>query len=746
MFRRHQELMNRFLVTRISGFRSVAPLRVLAATAATLAVAGACSSRPTGVTGSSGNGSSDTGSTGSGSGSSGGSATGNSGSGTGSTGSGSTGSGSSGNGSTGSGSTGGGAGSSVTGSSGAGNSGSGAPDAGGGGLQGPAACNPDTSAIESQVSAMLASMSQAEKLGQMVMADIEVTSGMTTSMDLPDVTGLLLGGVLASGNDGNTNKPSDWLNITGQYRTAASQTPHKIPLIFGIDAVHGNGKAVGATIFPETIGLGATRDPALVQQVAAATAAEVAAMGFTMTFAPDSDVGQDERWGRTYESFGEDPTLVAPLVGWAFNGFQNGCWNNSGPTILGSAKHFIAAGGTTWGTGTESAQTGFAGIDRGNAMLDDATLQAVHLPPFQAAMNAGAMAILVSYSSLNGTLMINDSQYLTDVMKTQLGFKGFMLSDWDALPASSSAAAIATSINAGMDMIMLSSGASTFINTLSGAVPGMIPQSRIDDAVTRILRAKYVAGLFTQPAPTSAGLSVVGSSDHLKLASQAVQESLVLLQNNNKRLPLSKSAKVVVAGLGGNDMGVQSGGWTQGWQGAKGLSGIPGTTIFAAMQSLASSSSNVTYSSDGSGASGADVGVVVLYENPYAEYCGDVTSPDFNLAMVTRPQYSPCGQVYDDNAASIVSNMQKANIPLVLVLVSGRPMLIQSYLQTFDAVVEAWIPGSAGDGVANVLYGNAGFTGALPKSWPTDTQSLPISSLQDGGAAPLFPYGFGLKQ
>jgi beta-glucosidase len=739
--------MSRFLVTGLSRlrFRSAAPLRVMAATAATLAVAGACSSRPTEVTGPSGSTSSGSGTTGSGTGSTGGSTTGNSGSGTGSTGSGSTGTASAGSGSTGSGST--GSGSTGSGSTGSGASGSTSPDGGGGGgLAGPAPCNPDTANIESQVSTMLASMSQAEKLGQMVMADIEVTSGMTTSMDLPDVTGLFLGGVLASGNDGNTNKASDWLNITGQYRTAAGQTPHKIPLLFGIDAVHGNGKAIGATIFPESIALGATRDAALVQQVAAATAAEVAAMGFTITFAPDSDVGQDERWGRTYESFGEDPTLVSPLVGWAFNGFQNGCWNNSGPTLLGSAKHFIAAGGTSWGTGTEAAQTGFAGIDRGNAMLDDATIQAVHLPPFQAAMNAGAMVILVSYSSVNGTLMINDSQYLTDVMKTQQGFKGVMLSDWDALPASSSASAIATSINAGMDMIMLSSGASTFINTLSGAVPGMIPQSRIDDAVTRILRAKYVAGLFTQPAPTSAGLSVVGSSDHLKLASQAVSESLVLLQNNNKRLPLSKSAKVVVAGLGGNDMGVQAGGWTQGWQGAKGLSGIPGTTIFAAMQSIASSSSNVTYSADGSNASGNDVGVVVLYENPYAEYCGDVTSPDFNLAMVTRPMYSPCGQVYDDNAASILSNMQKANIPLVLVLVSGRPMLIQSYLSTFDAVVEAWLPGSAGDGVANVLYGNTGFTGVLPKSWPTDTESLPISSLQDGGATPLFAYGFGLKQ
>jgi beta-glucosidase len=590
---------------------------------------------------------------------------------------------------------------------------------------------------------MLAKMTQAEKIGQMVMLDVQPTNG--TENALTETSSLFLGGVLASGNDGNTNKPSDWLNTTTQFRSAATGTRLGIPLIFGIDAVHGNAKVAGATVFPQQIALGAARDGMLMQQVAAATAAEVTAMGFTMTFAPDADVGQDERWGRTYESFGEDPALVSPLLGDAVAGLQNGCWNSGAPTLLGAVKHAIAAGGTTWGTGTQTGQTGFAGIDRGNAMLDDATIRAVHLPPFKAAMDAGAMTILVSYSSVNGTPMINNSHWLTDILKTELGFKGFLLSDWDALPASSSASQIATAINAGLDMIMLSSGGNTFINTLTGAVPSQIPQSRIDDAVTRILRAKYVAGLFGQSPPTSGGLSVVGSSDHLTLARQAVQESLVLLQNKNKRLPLAKSAKVVVAGLGGNDMGVQSGGWTLSWQGSKGGAGIPGTTIFKAMQGLASSSSNVTYSADGSGASGADVGVVFLYENPYAEYCGDVSDPNFTSAAMTRPMYSPCGAVYDGNAATIVQNMKNANIPLVLVLISGRPMRVESYLPNFDAVVEAWLPGSAGDGVANALYGNASFSGLLPKSWPKDSTSLPISSLQTG-ADPLFAYGFGLTQ
>ncbi|MBV9946491.1 MAG: glycoside hydrolase family 3 protein, partial [Myxococcales bacterium] len=611
------------------------------------------------------------------------------------------------------------------------------------------ACNPDTADIESKVSALLAKMTLAEKIGQMVMGDILVPNytvpNSQPAPNLPDVSSLFLGGVVASGNDGNTNKPSDWLNVTNQYRSAAAGTRLGIPVIFGVDAVHGNAKAAGATVFPQSIALGATKDTALVQQIAAATAAEVSAMGFTMAFAPDADVGQDERWGRTYESFGEDPGLVSPLVDASMKGLQNGCWASGAPLLLGSVKHAIGAGGTNFGTGTQTSQTGFAGVDRGDVTLDEATIRAVHLPPFKAAINAGAMTVLVSYSTINGTPMINNSHWLTDILKTELGFRGFTLSDYDGVPPSAPAADVAKAVNAGLDMMMLSHGASSLIATLKGAVPGMIPQSRIDDAVTRILRAKYVAGLFDQPAPTSAGLSVVGSADHLQLARKAVQESMVLLQNNNKRLPLSKSAHVVVAGLAGNDLGIQAGGWTISWQGAEGGSGVLGTTILQAMQNAATSSSLVTYSADGTGGKGADVGVVVLHENPYAEYCGDVTDPNFSSPAVTRPMFSPCGAVYDGTAATVVSNMKSAGIPLVLVLLSGRPMRVESYLSSFDAVVEAWLPGSAGEGVADLLYGNASFSGVLPKSWPRDSTTLPISSLQSG-ANPLFAFGFGLKQ
>jgi beta-glucosidase len=624
-------------------------------------------------------------------------------------------------------------------------------------------CNPDTAAIDSEVSKLLGQMTQAEKVGQMVMADYPFltctttsSSGSSCSSTPAKATSLFLGAILASGNDTakpGANTPQDWLDVTNQYRSAAAATRLAIPLIFGIDAVHGNAKVPGTTVFPQSLALGATRDSALVQQVAAATASEVLAMGLTMAFAPDADVGQDERWGRTYETFGEDPTLVTPMVAASVAGFQNGCWSGSG-TLLGSVKHAIGAGGTSWGTGTQGSNAGLSqSIDRGDCQLTEDQIRAVHLPPFKAAIDAGAMTILISYSSISGAPMTSNSHWLTDIIKTELGFRGFLLTDYDATatlpPMGNTAGQAAAAINAGVDMVMLSRGADTFITALTSAISsGMIQQSRIDDAVTRILRAKYVAGLFNQTAPTSAGLSTVGSSAHRMIARKAVQESLVLLQNNNKRLPLSKSAHIVVAGAGGNDLGIQSGGWTLSWQGGKGGSGIAGTTILQALQNAASSSSLVTYSADGSGAKGADVGVVVLSENPYAEYCGDTTDPNFTNTSAMPPMYSPCGPmgsplIYDGSAATTVSNMKAAGIPLVLLLVTGRPVRIESYLSTFDAVVQAWLPGSAGEGVADVLYGDANFTGMLPKSWPKDATTLPISSLMSG-ANPLFAYGFGL--
>jgi beta-glucosidase len=487
--------------------------------------------------------------------------------------------------------------------------------------------------------------------------------------------------------------------------------------------------------------MGCTGDTALVTQIEQATAAEVLAMGFSMSFSPDSDVGQDERWGRTYESFGEDPALVSRMVTAAVTGYQGARLGGPG-SLLACPKHALGAGGTSWGTGV------MGGIDQGDVQLTEAQMRAVHLPPFQAAVQAGAMAVMVSYSSWNGTKMSASAHWLTDVVKAELGYKGFLLSDYNAIRqlGGSSEAQAATAINAGLDMIMMSDGYTGFIGDVTTLVGnGTIATSRIDDAVTRILRAKVIAGLFDGPAPNGSALSTVGSAAHRRIARQAVRESLVLLKNDANVLPLSKTAHVLVAGPGANDVGVQAGGWTLGWQGVTqtAATAIGGTTILTGMQAVASSPGLVTYSWDASSVPvDTSVGVVVLYENPYAEYEGDTNDPSFDNTSASQ---DPSGHViYDGLAAGIVSKMESANVPLVLVLVTGRPVRIESYLPHFQGVVAAWLPGSEGEGVADVLYGDSKFSGTLSKSWPRDATVLPISSLQQG-ADPLFAFGFGLR-
>ncbi len=599
-----------------------------------------------------------------------------------------------------------------------------------------ASAGPDTPAVEARVSSLLAQMTLDEKVGQMVMLDY----GALASLD--DITTYFLGALLPSGDESPAdNTPQAWLDLTDSFRPKAQATRLGIPLILGIDAVHGNAKVAGATVFPHDIGLGCTRDSALVTAVEQATAEEVRALGFTMVFSPDSDVGQDERWGRTYESFGEDPTLASPMVAAAVSGYE-GPLADAAASILACPKHFVGAGGTSWGTGV------MGGIDQGDAQITEAEVRAVHLPPFKAAIDAGAMALMVSYSSINGTKMSASSHWLTDVLKGELVFSGFLLSDFDAIRqlSGSSQQQAATAIDAGLDMIMMSNGYADFVSDVKALVAaGTIPMSRIDDAVTRILRAKVIAGLFDASAPDAGGLAAVGSSAHRSIARQAVRESLVLLKNDGGLLPLSKSAHVVMAGPAASDVGVQSGGWTLGWQGVTEAASAPigGTTIFAGMQAAASSPGLVTYSWDGSTVpSGTTAGVVVLYENPYAEYEGDTNDPAFSNTSMAQ---DPSGHViYDGLADGIVTKMAGANVPLVLVLVTGRPVRIESYLPKFAAVVAAWLPGSEGEGVADVLYGDAKFSGILSKSWPRDATTLPISSLQSG-ASPLFAYGTGLE-
>jgi beta-glucosidase len=600
---------------------------------------------------------------------------------------------------------------------------------------GDAAAPADTPAVEARVAALLARMTLDEKIGQMIMVDY----GGLASLD--DITTYFLGALLPSADEAPAdNRPQAWLNLVSSFGPKALATRLGIPLIVGIDAVHGNAKVAGATVFPHGIGLGCTRDPALVAAAAQATAAEVAALGFTMVFSPDADVGQDERWGRTYESFGEDPGLASQMVSAAVRGYQ-GAASAAPLALLACPKHCMGAGGTSWGTGV------MGGIDQGDAPITEDEMRAVHLPPFKAAIDAGAMAIMVSYSSFDGTKMSASSHWLNDVVKGELGFKGFLLSDLDAIRqlAGTSQQQAAAAIDAGLDMIMMSNGHAAFVQDVKALVAaGTIPASRIDDAVTRILRAKLVAGLFDSRPPPAGALSAVGSPAHRQIARKAVQESMVLLKNDGNVLPLARSAHVAVAGPGASDVGVQSGGWTLGWQGVTQTAATPigGTTLLSGMQAAAGSPSLVSYSWDGSSVpAGTAVGVVVLYENPYAEFEGDTDDPSFGNSSMSQ---DPSGHViYDGLADGIVANMAAAHVPLVLVLVTGRPVRIESYLPKFAAVVAAWLPGSEGEGIADALYGDAPFSGVLSKSWPRDATVLPISSLRPG-ADPLFAYGAGL--
>jgi beta-glucosidase len=574
--------------------------------------------------------------------------------------------------------------------------------------------------VEARVAWLLAQMTLDEKVGQMTMA------GWTSLTSVDDVGALRLG---ALGGAPEDTPPDQWLGIASAVRAQAAGTRMGIPVLFGIDSVHGNGKVRGATIFPHNVGLGCTRDPDLVRQVYAATGAEVAAIGLGMSEAPDVDVGRDIRWGRSYESFGEDPVLATAMGVAAIQGTQ--------PAVLACAKHALGAGGTTWGTGVNG------GIDRGDARLSEDEMRRVHLPPFEAAVRAGVQVVMVSYSEWQGTRMCASGHWLTDVLKGELGFDGIVMTDGGGvlLLGSDVHDDVLRAVRAGVDLVNVAAPYREVLSALVSMVEaGEVPMSRVDDAVRRVLRVKIRAGLFDAPPPDASAIAQVGSAEHRAIARRAVRESMVLLKNEGGLLPLAKTARVHVAGPGGDDVGIQSGGWTLHWQGATGIGPDAlggGATIVQALGAAAASPDLVTFSPDALGAAtaNADVGIVVLHELPYAEYLGDTPDPRFDDPA------SP--QIYDGKARGLVAAMQARRMPLVLLLLTGRPVRIESLLPAFGAVVAAWLPGSEGAGVADVLYGDAPFTGKLSRSWPRDATPLPFS-YETSPYDPLFPFGFGL--
>jgi beta-glucosidase len=569
----------------------------------------------------------------------------------------------------------------------------------------PSSSSSSSSAGEPDVEALLRDMTLDEKIGQMTQADRSYLRSES------DIRGYFLGSVLSGGGSAPADSTAPgWADMYDRYQALALQTRLKIPLVYGIDAVHGHNNVVGAVVFPHNIGLGCTRDASLVERVARATAEEVEATGIDWTFSPCIAVARDERWGRTYESFGETPELVSEMAAAAVRGYQ--------PTILACAKHYLADGGTT------------GGRDQGDAQMDEPTLRAIHLPGYRTAVAAGVGSVMASFSSWNGRKMHGNRYLLTDVLKAELGFQGFVVSDWagiDQLPGDYSSD-VETSINAGIDMVMVPERYAEFISTLKSLVEsGRVPQARVDDAVRRILAQKVALGLFEHPKVDRTLLPRVGSDAHRQLGREAVRKSLVLLKNDGRVLPLSKmTRRIHVAGRNADDLGNQCGGWTISWQGGSGAITTGGTTILQAVRAALQGGASATYTVDGSGAAGADVGVVVIGETPYAEGIGDRT--DLSLAAV-------------DVAA--VRAVKRAGVPVVVVLVSGRPLVLDAILGDADAILAAWLPGTEGAGVADVLFGDYAPLGRLSHSWPRSTAQVPIN-WGDASYDPLFPYGYGL--
>jgi len=578
---------------------------------------------------------------------------------------------------------------------------------------------PTTATADQRAESMLSQMTLDEKIGQMTQPDVHALT------EHADIQKYFLGSILNGGGGGPTNNtPANWLKVVNEYQSWALKTRLKIPLIYGVDAVHGHNNVDGAVIFPHNIGLGATHNPALVEQAEHVTALEVAGTGIRWVFAPCIAVAQNERWGRTYESFGDTPALVSELGAAAVRGFQGK--NLSAPTsVLACAKHFVGDGGTQ------------NGVDQGNDVCDEATIRKLYLPPYQAAIKAGVGSIMVSYSSWNGQKMSGNKYLLTDVLKGELGFQGFLVSDWAGIDQISPdyKTDIEKSINAGMDMVMIPNGPGQpnnfveFIQDLKQLVEEKrVPLARIDDAVRRILRIKFEMGSFENPYTDPALNAAIGSAEHRAVARECVRQSLVLLKNDNHALPLSKNLKhLVVVGKAADDIGIQCGGWTITWQGQPGNITHGGTTILAAIRNTVASGTTVTFSPDGSDMKGADAVVVVVGELPYAEMKGDRS--DLRLAPTD---------------VALVEKAKSAGSPVVTVLLSGRPLILGAALDASDAFVAAWLPGTEGQGVADVLFGDYKPTGKLPRQWPRNNDGLATAAVQASASAPLFPEGFSL--
>ena len=592
-------------------------------------------------------------------------------------------------------------------------------------------------ATEAFLDGLMARLTLEEKVGQVIQADI-------SQIKPEDLKTYPLGSILGGGSspplgapDRSPQKP--WVDTARAFREGAAQRQGgtHIPLIFGMDAVHGNNNVVGATLFPHNIGLGAAHDPELIRRIGRATAAETAAAGFDWAFGPTLAAPRDDRWGRTYEGYSEDPLIVRQYAGEMILGLQGPVSPYSGGGggliqqghVAASAKHFLGDGGTE------------NGHDQGDTRVSEDDLIRLHAQGYVPAINAGTLTVMASFSSWNGQKMHGNKSLLTDVLKGRMGFDGFVVGDWNGhgQVAGCKPTDCPASLNAGLDMFMApDSWKALYENTLAEVKSGQIPMARLDDAVRRILRVKAKMGLFQTARPYEGREGVIGSAEHRAVAREAVRKSLVLLKNDGV-LPVKASANVLVAGSGADDIGKQSGGWTLSWQGTGNANAdFPNAeSIWAGLKSaVEAGGGHATLAVDGAFDKKPDVAIVVFGENPYAEGVGD---------LKTTLEYQP-GAKTD---LALLKSLKARGVPVVAVFLSGRPLWVNPEINASDAFVAAWLPGSEGGGIADVLVGDkAGkprndFQGKLSFSWPKTAAQFSLNR-GDKGYDPQFAYGYGL--
>jgi beta-glucosidase len=595
---------------------------------------------------------------------------------------------------------------------------------------------------EQQVEDLLARMTLAQKIGQMVQTE-------RMAIEPEQVKAFHIGSVLSGGGScPGDNQVSDWVDMNDAYWMASMEEDQEhlaIPLLYGVDAIHGNNNVSGATIFPHNIGLGAARDPDLLQRIAQVTAKEILATGVDWTFAPTLAVARNSLWGRTYESYSEDPEIVYSYSGAFVDGLQGDLGDDA---VVACVKHWVGDGGTT------------EGIDQGDTRISEAELERLHITPYYPAIDNGVLTVMASFNSWNGDKCHGHRYLLSYVLKERMGFNGFIISDWDGIDYLSESyfEAVARGTNAGIDMFMVSEHWQPFIDHLTHhVVEGTVPMSRIDDAVRRILRVKFAFGLFDKARPSARPWSndaSYGSEAHREVAREAVRKSLVLLKNEEQALPLASSQRILVAGKNADNVGHQCGGFTVAWQGTSGNEFVVGGTSI--WQGIKDAAPGAVLSSNGEEADPAlhDVAVVVIGEKPYAEGMGDIRTGD-DVIVQAGSQIKGLLKVLEPYGDSLVlsdlhpedlqtiTNITARGVPVVTVMVSGRPLVTNEEIAASSAFVAAWLPGSEGRGVADVLFGDYDFTGRLSFSWPANDEKTP--NVGDENYSPLFPYGFGLN-